>query len=80
MSKGVEYIVKSIIAEQFAYPEDDLTLATHLHEEIGVDSMAYIEMLMRLEDRFLIKLDIHKKFQTIEDIVNFISLKVKEAQ
>ncbi len=76
MTDNVESIVKSVIAEQFAYPENELTRATHLHDDIGVDSMAIVELATRLEDAFPVKFKTFEKLKTVGDIMNCVSSKL----
>lgn len=77
MTNNVESVIKSVIAEQFAFSESELTHTTHLHEEIGVDSVAFIELAIRLEDAFLIKLNSLDKLKTVGDIMNCVSSEIE---
>lgn len=77
VARDVERIIKSVIAEQFAYPEDEITYTTHLHEDIGMDSAALAEFMIRLEDTLLIKLPPISKLETIGDLMNCISSEAK---
>jgi acyl carrier protein len=80
MTDNVESVVKSVIAEQFAYPESELNRATHLHDDIGVDSMAVVELAARLEDAFLVKFGSFEKLETVGDIMNRVSAELKKTQ
>ena len=80
MTDRVERIVRSVIAEQFAYPESELTPATHLHDDIGMDSMSVVELSARLEDALRIKLKSFENLKTVGDVMNCVSAQLEKVR
>ena len=47
--------LKSLVAEVIEVEENEFSDDTHLSEELGIDSMMYIEILARIEKAFKVK-------------------------
>jgi acyl carrier protein len=77
MRTKVEDIVKSLIADQFAYPQIELTCSTHLYDDIGVDSAAMVELALRLEDIVMVEIRSVHKFETVGDLVDYVSAQIE---
>ena len=66
--------IKNIISEQFAIPEDDITVDTVLLEDLDADSLDLIDLAMSLEDCFEVEVPDEEleNFKTVGDIVRYI--------
>ncbi len=66
--------IKNIISEQFAIPEDDITVDTVLLEDLDADSLDLIDLAMSLEDCFEVEVPDEEleNFKTVGDIVKYI--------
>lgn len=66
--------VKSVIAEELEVDETQITLESHIVDDLGADSLDVVELIMRLEEKFEIEIpdEEAEKIQTVADAVNFI--------
>ena len=81
MPQDVFTIVKNILVKELEISEDKVTLDARIQEDLGADSLDVMNITMRLEDEFNIKIpdeDI-TKIQTVQDIVNYINSKIQSA-
>ena len=66
--------VKSILAKQLGYSEDQITENSRLVEDLCADSLDTVEIVMTIEDEF--QIDIPDKdaeqMKTVKDILNFL--------
>lgn len=71
-----EKVVK-IIGDVLNFSIDDLTLDTHLQDDLGIDSLDVVELMMAMEDAFAIAIDDKemKDLRTIGDIVAYLQNK-----
>ncbi|HHU24461.1 MAG: acyl carrier protein [Bacilli bacterium] len=71
-----EKVVK-IIGDVLNFSIDDLTLDTHLQDDLGIDSLDVVELMMAMEDAFAIAIDDEemKDLRTIGDIVAYLQNK-----
>lgn len=74
--------VRIVIANELTQPHaeidpSDLTIDTHLMNDLGADSLDTVEIAMGIEDEFGIDIEDREaeKLKTIRDIVNLIELK-----
>lgn len=69
--------IKEIIAEQLSVEEDAVKLETHLMKDLEADSLDAVEIIMAIEDEFGIEVpdEDAEKFQTVNDIVNYVEAK-----
>lgn len=51
-SKDVSNIAKRIIAQRLKVSEDEIADDTHFARDIGMDSLAGVEIIMELEEEF----------------------------
>ncbi len=77
----IEERVKFILSSDFEIPTEDLTPASRLHEDLGLDSLDAIDMLVYLEEDLKIKVD-SKKFitvRTLGDVYQVVEAVIAEA-
>ncbi len=70
--------IKEILAEQLSADADDMTMDTHIGNDLGADSLDVVELLMAIEDEFSIEIpdeDI-EKLRTIGEVVEYINAKI----
>ncbi|MEL7570015.1 MAG: phosphopantetheine-binding protein [Eubacteriaceae bacterium] len=46
-------------------------------KDLGIDSLDFVEILMELEEKLSIELEIEENFATIGELVNYIEQKLK---
>ena len=66
--------VKKIVAETLNVNADQITLETHLIDDLGADSLDAVELIMAIEDEFGIEIDDEHAQNTrkIGDLVAYI--------
>ena len=66
--------VKNLISELLGVEADDITEASNIQDDLGVDSLDVVNLVMALEDEFDIEIpeDQVKNIKTVGDIVKFI--------
>jgi acyl carrier protein len=71
----LEEIVKEIVAAELRVDRERLASETHLIKDLGADSLDALNIALRLEERFKIKIpdDALPNFLTIGDIVRGVS-------
>ncbi|MCI0487958.1 MAG: acyl carrier protein [Blastocatellia bacterium] len=69
--ESIEDVVKNIIAAELRVDRDQLCPATHLMKDLGADSLDALNIALRLEEAFKIKIpdEAIPRFLTIDDIV-----------
>ena len=69
--ESIEEIVKNIIVAELRVDRDQLCSATHLMKDLGADSLDALNIALRLEEAFKIKIpdEAIPKFLTVGDIV-----------
>jgi acyl carrier protein len=74
-AESIEDAVKSIIIAELRVELSQLGPTTHLMKDLGADSLDALNIALRLEERFRIKIpdDSIPKFLTIGDIVHGVS-------
>jgi len=70
-AESIEDAVKNIIVAELRVDRDQLAPATHLMKDLGADSLDALNIALRLEEAFKIKIpdDSIPKFLTVGDIV-----------
>ena len=65
--------LQSIMSEEYHVPAERLQPQTAL-KELGVDSLALLELMFKVEDRFELKIkdDIPRSMETVQDVVSYI--------
>lgn len=68
-----------LISQQLRIPQATLTPDTHFVEDLGVDSVDFIEIVMHLEKEFHIKIPDNqiKKMRSVKDVITGIEQMVK---
>jgi acyl carrier protein len=73
--ESIEDVVKSIVVAELRVDRDQLGADTHLMKDLGADSLDALNIALRLEEQFKIKIpdDAIPKFLTIGDIVKGVN-------
>ena len=73
--EAIEDIVKNIIVTELRVDLDQLAPNTHLMKDLGADSLDALNIALRLEDAFKIKIpdDAIPNFLTISDIIKGVN-------
>jgi acyl carrier protein len=73
--ESIEDVVKNIISAELRVDRDSLGPSTHLMKDLGADSLDALNIALRLEEAFRIKIpdDSIPKFLTVSDIVSGVS-------
>ena len=66
--------VQKILAEQLELDADEITMDSSLVEDLGIDSLDFVDIVMSLEDEFGIEVpdDQVENFHTVGDVVRYI--------
>ena len=71
--------MQSLIAEQFAMDEEEITMDSSFVDDLGADSVDLVELVMAMEDEFdvgEIDEDELTGLKTVKDCVRFLSSKL----
>ncbi|HEY3139081.1 MAG TPA: acyl carrier protein [Blastocatellia bacterium] len=73
--ESIEDAVKSIIVAELRVDRNHLGPTTHLMKDLGADSLDALNIALRLEEQFKIKIpdDAIPKFLTVGDIVHGVN-------
>lgn len=79
MSENIEADVLEIIAEQLETKQDDLKPEAAFVDDLGADSLAVVELVLALEQKFEIEIpdEDTEKIRTVGDAVSYIKSVVK---
>jgi acyl carrier protein len=74
-AESIEDVVKNIIVAELRVERDQLGPQTHLMKDLGADSLDALNIALRLEETFKIKIpdDAIPKFLTVGDIVKGVN-------
>jgi acyl carrier protein len=63
-----------LVSEQAGVHKDKITDGARLFEELGLDSLDYVELVMAVEEDFDIDIPDHhaELWQTVEDLVKYV--------
>ena len=66
--------VRDVIVETISCDADEVTMDTHLADDLGADSLDAVELNMAFEDTFDISIpdEDMQEMKTVADIVNYI--------
>ncbi len=66
--------VVQIIAEELNFETDELTMDTHITDDLNADSLDAMEVILKIEEEFDVEIpdDIVQTIQTISDLVEFL--------
>lgn len=78
MSNNVESRVIKIVADTLKLKESDISINSHLVDDLGADSLYRVELIMALEAEFACEISDEEanKIATIKDAVEYINSKV----
>ena len=71
--------VQKILAEQLELDADEITMDSSLVEDLGIDSLDFVDIVMSLEDEFDTEFPEEDMagIQTVGDIVKYIEDKIQ---
>lgn len=69
--KEVFDAIAETISERIDVPVSEITSASTFHD-LGIDSLDTVELVMNLEDKLGISIEIDKKLSSVGDLVTFI--------
>ena len=71
--------VQKILAEQLELDADEITMDSSLVEDLGIDSLDFVDIVMSLEDEFDTELPEEDMagIKTVGDIVKYIEDKIQ---
>ena len=74
--------MQTLIAEQFALDEEEITMESSFVDDLGADSLDLVEVVMALEEEFEAPVpdEEAEKIKTVGDAVRFIDAKLAEKQ
>ncbi len=66
--------VKAIIVEELGVEANDITLTSHIINDLGADSLDVVELIMALEDAFDIEVSDSEaqSLKTVSDVIQYI--------
>ncbi|MBO5975730.1 MAG: acyl carrier protein [Oscillospiraceae bacterium] len=66
--------VRAILAEQLGIAIEDITMDTHIINDLGADSLDLVELIMALEDEFnlIVTDEAARELYTVREISEFI--------
>lgn len=71
--------MQTLIAEQFAIDEEEITLSSSFTDDLGADSVDLVELVMAMEEEFELdelEEDELSQLKTVGDCVKFLSAKI----
>ncbi|OAA29442.1 acyl carrier protein [Kosmotoga arenicorallina S304] len=70
----MEEKVISIIAEQLGLDPDEIKHDSNFTEDLGADSLDLVDLIMKLEDEFDVKIedDVASQLKTVGDAIEFV--------
>ena len=71
--------VQKILAEQLELDADEITMDSSLVEDLGIDSLDFVDIVMSLEDEFDTEFPVEDMagIKTVGDIVKYIEDKIQ---
>lgn len=69
--------VAELIAERNDCDVSEITMETSF-QELGIDSLDTVEMLMNLEDKIGVEVELSQKVETVGELVAFIESKMNK--
>lgn len=67
--------IRTIVAEELNVAEDDVTMEASFQDDLGADSLALVELIMALEEKFeldSIPDEDAEKIKSVKDAVDYI--------
>ena len=80
MTPEIERRIQAIICEQLDLRFDQISMKTRFIEDLGVDSLAVVDLALALEEEFAIKIpdDEVDRIKTVEDVVNLANAHIHD--
>ncbi|AUG57649.1 MAG TPA: acyl carrier protein [Ruminiclostridium sp.] len=74
--------VKKILIDVMGLPEDEVSLKSHLYDELDADSLDISQVVLSLDNKYKIDIDQQDvlNFETVEDIVKYVEGQIKCAK
>ena len=63
--------IRSYLAAQLDISPDEITRETTF-ESLGIDSLDTVEMLMNLEDKIGVEIELSQKVETVGELVDYV--------
>jgi acyl carrier protein len=73
--------LKAVIAEQFSVTEDSIDMDTSFTDDLGADSLDFVELTMAIEEEFNLSEtdeEVLNKLVTVGDVFRYISSKLDD--
>ena len=66
--------VVQIIAEELGVDPEELSMDTHITDDLDADSLDAMEVILKIEEEFDVEIpdDLVQRIQTISDVVEFL--------
>ena len=71
MSDKVFQAIAELIAERNDYDPAEVTRNTRF-QDVGIDSLDTVEMLMNLEDKIGVEIELSQKVETVGELVDYV--------
>lgn len=69
--------IAELVAERIECDASEIKMDSRFHD-IGIDSLDTVELLMNLEDKLGIEIELDQKIETVGDLVTFIENKKQD--
>ena len=69
--------IKKVLVDALNIDEETITPEANLKDDLGIDSLAAVELALELETEFDIRIEELAKLETVQDIINIIEEKQK---
>lgn len=72
--------IKKAISEEFFIPEDQIKEESNLKEDLGIDSLAAMQLILDMEKEFHIHVEDEEvmEIDTVADVIALLEKKTKE--
>ena len=72
--------IKKAISEEFFVDESEITEASRLKEDLGIDSLASMQLILDMEKEFNIHVEDEEamEIETVADVIALLEKKTKE--
>ena len=68
--------IKKVLVDALNIDEETITPEANLKDDLGIDSLAAVELALELETEFDIRIE-DEELETVQDIINIIEEKQK---
>ena len=69
--------IKKVIVDTLSCDEDKVTPEASLTDDLGADSLDAVELVMELEEKLDIQLDLDRDLENIDELVKFVEEKME---